>query len=486
MLRSSLTSMGIVLLGTAAIAQSDMSARVRPITSPVKNAGVLHLGTGTWTRNATAQAFLSGPEIVYANTCNSGYYFGNDSGEQVTDEGAIPDQGQAQTPSGFVAGGFDTDQGCQQTYNINGFQIAYCTYSTTFTAEVNFYDNYEAVGTACSVPGAPTASFAISGLPATTTVGVQACWIVSLDLAAQTPPANFSLTGTGTNGTIFGWSFNHTSPNMDAANQDGQIIAGKPDTCTGTDSTRWDRGTASVAYPGNYNQVGNFPVATEEGTGMLTLDAFRTDFGTSFAPGCYWFQGFPTTGVFGSFHLELYSDVNCPQLTIGTPMCFPGQNGVINCPCGNNPSSPDRGCNNSFNTGGAKLALTGNPSLSNDTVTITATDERPNVTSLFLQGNNVLASGVVFGDGVRCAGGQLLRLNSPGGTPADGAGTVVYPTPVFTQPVSVRAAALGQPISAGQTRWYQTYYRDPDLNFCPAPTGNSWNVTHGVALVWQP
>jgi hypothetical protein len=33
-------------------------------------------------------------------------------------------------------------------------------------------------------------------------------------------------------------------------------------------------------------------------------------------------------------------------------------------------------------------------------------------------------------------------------------------------------------------RFYQTYYRDPDPNFCPAPTGNTWNVTNAVQIQW--
>jgi hypothetical protein len=28
------------------------------------------------------------------------------------------------------------------------------------------------------------------------------------------------------------------------------------------------------------------------------------------------------------------------------------------------------------------------------------------------------------------------------------------------------------------------YYRDPSPTFCPAPAGNTWNVTHAVSLQW--
>ena len=465
MSRLSLLVIPVLLLAPSSRAQQPANQRLQPITSPVRDAGVLHLATGTWTRGAGRQE-LAGPEVIYSNTCNAGYFSGQDQGEIYIDEGAVPDAGMPLTPSPSIPGGFDTAPGCASTYLVNGFQIAYCTASTSYDVDVAFHDNYEPVGTSCVVPGAPTASFALTGLPASTSTGVQACWIVNVDLTGTTPDGSFVLSGTGTNGRLFGWSFLRTSVEQVPNSPAGPLIAGDPSACTGTNGTIWD----PTGLP-------------SAGTGMQTLDAFRIDGGST--PGCYWFQS-PTTGLFASFHLELYSAVDCAAATSSATMCFPNQSGVIGCPCGNNPSTPDRGCNNSFNTGGARLTLSGTNSLSNDTLVIAATDTRPNVTSLFLQGNNVLASGAIFGDGVRCAGGQLLRLNSPGGTQSNASGTVVYPNATFPLPVSARAAQLGQPISPGQTRWYQTYYRDSDLAFCAAPPGNSWNVTHGFELVWNP
>jgi hypothetical protein len=46
-------------------------------------------------------------------------------------------------------------------------------------------------------------------------------------------------------------------------------------------------------------------------------------------------------------------------------------------------------------------------------------------------------------------------------------------------------AALGDPITPGSTRWYQTYCtycRDP--NVCPAPSGDGFNVNSGLRIVW--
>ena len=85
---------------------------------------------------------------------------------------------------------------------------------------------------------------------------------------------------------------------------------------------------------------------------------------------------------------------------------------------------------------------------------------------------------VVFGDGLRCIGGNLKRLyvkNAVGGTAR-------APGPA-TLRSRAQSAALGDPIARGPTREYQVYYRDPDLAFCPDPPGNSLErVERGVDL----
>src|SRR5688572_18035982 len=108
MLRSTTTALCVLVLGSTSFAQSDLRSRLHPITSPVKNAGTLNLVTGAWTRATNGQASAAGPEIVYANTCNSHYYLGQATNEVFTDEGAIPDPGQPTTPSTSIPGAFDT------------------------------------------------------------------------------------------------------------------------------------------------------------------------------------------------------------------------------------------------------------------------------------------------------------------------------------------------------------------------------------------
>jgi len=164
---------------------------------------------------------------------------------------------------------------------------------------------------------------------------------------------------------------------------------------------------------------------------------------------------------------------NVPAPVIGTPMCF-GDGTSGPCPCGNT-GAPGRGCDNSAGTTGARLEATGH--VSPDNVVLIATGERSTALSIFLQGNAMIAP-VNFGDGIRCISG-LKRLSTKSAT----AGAVAYPEGAEPQ-ITVRAAALGQPNPPGSTRWYQTYSRDNSLVFCPAPMGDTFNITNAVQLTW--
>src|SRR5439155_13956975 len=105
------------------------------------------------------------------------------------------------------------------------------------------------------------------------------------------------------------------------------------------------------------------------------------------------------------------SSAGCAPASPMIPYCFPGQNGVVACPCGNPPSSTGRGCNNfTAFSGGAQLSATGVASLSGDTVVFTSAGENATATTIFLQGTTQIATGVAFGAGVRCVGGSLKRL----------------------------------------------------------------------------
>jgi len=162
-----------------------------------------------------------------------------------------------------------------------------------------------------------------------------------------------------------------------------------------------------------------------------------------------------------------------------TPFCFGDGSGAA-CPCANSGAT-GHGCQNSATTGGAVLEVGGVPSLSTDTLLLTSSDELPHAFSIFLQGDTALSPPVVFGDGLRCVGGSLKRLYSKSAS----GGIVAAPTGVDPS-VSARSAALGDPIASGELRSYQVYYRDPNAVFCPGPPGNTFNISSGMQILWQP
>jgi hypothetical protein len=181
-------------------------------------------------------------------------------------------------------------------------------------------------------------------------------------------------------------------------------------------------------------------------------------------------------GAVGSFTLDV------PGGGGVTYLCDPGSVGAIACPCANPPSGGGRGCDNSSATGGASISGSGSNSLATPTLVFTTAGEKPTATSMLLQGTAGNASGLVFGQGVRCAAGVLKRLyvkTASGGSitaPNFGGGDLDIPT---------RSSNLGGPISAGQNRWYMVYYRDPIvLGGCPALA--TFNSTNTARVTWLP
>ena len=164
-----------------------------------------------------------------------------------------------------------------------------------------------------------------------------------------------------------------------------------------------------------------------------------------------------------------------------TSVCEPGSGGVITCPCLNPPSGAGRGCDNSSSTGGAGLAASGTAYISMDTLVFTTAGERQSALSIVMQGNGTVPGGVVYGQGVRCLGGTIIRrlfikhaISGAITAPDFGAGD---PT------VSARSAAKGDVIQAGQSRWYLVYYRDPTvLGSCPA--SRTFNATQTGQVTW--
>lgn len=94
------------------------------------------------------------------------------------------------------------------------------------------------------------------------------------------------------------------------------------------------------------------------------------------------------------------------------------------------------------------------------------------VTSIFLQGDG-LEDGV-FGDGVRCAGGNLLRLRAR----STSGGSSQFPNASDTVALSQRADVT---VGSGLVRHYQVFYRNAAVTFCPSGASNA---TNGRTIVW--
>ena len=137
------------------------------------------------------------------------------------------------------------------------------------------------------------------------------------------------------------------------------------------------------------------------------------------------------------------------------------------CPPCSNPGDPGNGCANGTFSGGSNLSASGttNP----DTLVLHAVRATPNQPGIFFQGDEQVngGSGQQFGDGLRCAGTNIVRLEV---VFADGAGNADS---------SVSISATGG-VSPGDTKRYQYWYRDPLLG--PCATG--FNLTNGYEIQW--
>lgn len=138
------------------------------------------------------------------------------------------------------------------------------------------------------------------------------------------------------------------------------------------------------------------------------------------------------------------------------------------CPCATFGADL-HGCPHATDPHGAGLVATGttNP----DTLVLTASALPAGTACAFLQGD---AHGMfALGDGVRCAGGSLVRLG------------VVFAT--GTNASTPTGAELALSIRGGVTpgngalRVYQTWYRDSTVGYCTAATNN---LTSAVLVVW--
>jgi len=152
-----------------------------------------------------------------------------------------------------------------------------------------------------------------------------------------------------------------------------------------------------------------------------------------------------------------------------TVYCSGDGSGSVACPCGNN-ASPGEGCLNGGGSG-ATLTCSGDPSVTPglDTFVLNSTQLLPSQPCLFFQGNNAIngGDGITFGDGLRCAGGGVIRLQVRFPDASGNASTTVS--------ISVKGGCI-----AGDLKRYQNWYRDPASSVC----GATFNLTNAVEVTW--
>ncbi len=187
-----------------------------------------------------------------------------------------------------------------------------------------------------------------------------------------------------------------------------------------------------------------------------------------------------TIAAGGTIDISVSTDVNFASFNglqvqkIGgaaTSFCSGDGSGTA-CPCGN-AGAAGNGCASSISAAGARLSASGIASIGNDTFVL-AGSLMPDSAALYFQGSLQIAGGmgVLFGDGLRCVGGTIIRLD----TKINAGGASTYPG-AGDAPISVKGAN-----SAGAARNYQVWYRNAAA-FC---TGSTFNLTNGVATTWAP
>jgi Tol biopolymer transport system component len=195
------------------------------------------------------------------------------------------------------------------------------------------------------------------------------------------------------------------------------------------------------------------PVVSDDGTRVAFIS-----FGTDLVDG-------DTNGFIDAF-------VRICELPSGTPFCA-GDGTATPCPCGNS-GVPGSGCATATEPDGGHLFALGTPSVSSDTFVLRG-EGLPASYIVYFQGTIQANGGAgnVFGDGLLCAGGSIVRL----GTKLSTGNVSGYPDD-GELPISVK----GSIPPGGGTRTYQGWFR-ASADFCTPAT---FNMTNGIQAVWQP
>ena len=230
--------------------------------------------------------------------------------------------------------------------------------------------------------------------------------------------------------------------------------------------------TATGAVPPGLSVAAHTAVTFSQsgsGQGFMAFDTSSIQNGSkaewlaAIADGANW--------IFGSSGTLPSGSIVVAYGPVGTPFCF-GDGSASACPCGNaSPAGAEEGCLTSLGMGGT-LRAAGLASLAADSVVLSGA-QMPNSSALYFQGTTMQSggAGLVFGDGLRCAGGMVVRL----ATRANALGASAYPA-AGDVALSVKGG-----VGAPGTRTYQVWFRNAAA-FC---TPSTFNLTNGVQVSWS-
>ena len=169
------------------------------------------------------------------------------------------------------------------------------------------------------------------------------------------------------------------------------------------------------------------------------------------------------------FSIQMKGAIQVARPVPGTAQCFGTPTA---CPCGNG-SNGQVGCINSV-LSGARLRALGSANTTADTLQLSVTGVPEGNSVLFFQGSTLVAggAGAVFGDGLRCAGGTVVRL---------GVKSVSFGVARYPELGDLSIAQRGF-VPAGATRVYQCWYLE-GLGACGSFSSNTSNA---FEINWQP
>ena len=469
MLARFLTGATCTLLFASTATAQRSPTQPSPITTPVKDAGVYHMATGTWSRGAQAAA-LAGPEIIYDNTCEVGYYWGLLEGDRMIDSGRLPSTSSPSSPTSLP--------GLYDVYEVNGFTVGYCSFEPLVTSfDLSFINCY----TACDGGGVfpqPIITYNVINVPAGTAAGGQGCWMLTFDLSnfgsrfdvrADCDETYNNVASTDS----FGWAWMQTVPTT--GSNSGPIFAGDPQNHFPNSAGIACAGLGGGTIGGGTTFVG---AGAGPGSGIGSTDQVEVVDGPT-TPGCYWFGGYDTVtplNPMSSFYLRLEGKLGFipPPPPVCQSACLgDGSAGV--CPCGNFGAT-GAGCANS-SLGGATLYCMGEPSHANDTLELHITGVNGAKPGLLIRGNHAAGSGsgvVPPGSaGLLCAVGGSQRSHVQ---VTDASGSTIY--------MDWNGSGLGSVANAaGVPTYYQFWYRDAMGSPC---TGTDFNFTGSVRVTYLP